>query len=71
MMAAIWGSPMAIDGKVYVGTADGDVVVLEAAQTKKVVFQANMGSNVYSTVVPANGALFITNRNTLFALAKK
>jgi outer membrane protein assembly factor BamB len=69
MMAAIWGSPMVIDGKVYVGTADGDVVVLEAARTKRVVFQANMGSNVYSTFVPANGALFLTNRNTLFALA--
>jgi outer membrane protein assembly factor BamB len=71
MMAAIWGSPMVIDGKVYVGTADGDVVVLEAARTRKVVFQTNMGSNVYCTVVPANGALFLTNRNTLFALGKK
>jgi hypothetical protein len=30
-----------------------------------------MGSNVYSTVVPANGTLFVTNRNQLFALAAK
>jgi hypothetical protein len=28
----------------------------------------NMGSSVYSTPVPANGALFIMNRNQLFAL---
>ena len=28
-----------------------------------------MGSSVYSTPVPANGALFIVNRNELFALA--
>ncbi len=28
-----------------------------------------MGSSVYSTPVPANGALFIVNRNQLFALA--
>jgi hypothetical protein len=27
-----------------------------------------MGSAVYSTVVPANGALFIMNRNQLYKL---
>jgi hypothetical protein len=29
----------------------------------------NMGSSVYSTPVPANGVLFVMNRNQLFALA--
>jgi hypothetical protein len=29
----------------------------------------NMGSSVYSTAVPANGVLFVNNRNQLFALA--
>ena len=28
MFAAIWGSPMVIDGKVYLGDEDGDVTVL-------------------------------------------
>jgi hypothetical protein len=28
-----------------------------------------MGSSVYATPVPANGALFIMNRNQLYALA--
>ena len=30
MFAAIWGSPMVIDGKVYLGDEDGDVMVLNA-----------------------------------------
>ena len=30
--------------------------------------EMNMGSAVYATPVPANGALFIINRNQLFAL---
>ena len=30
MFAAIWGSPMVIDGKVYLGDEDGDVAVLAA-----------------------------------------
>ena len=70
MFAAIWGSPMVIDGKVYLGDEDGDVTILNADKAMKVITENNMGSSVYSTVVPANGALFITNRNQLFALAE-
>jgi len=69
MMAAIWASPMVIDGKVYVGTADGDAIVLDASKQKKVLFQTSMGSAVYSTFVPANGTLFLASRDTLFALS--
>src|SRR5256886_13093952 len=32
MLAAVWGSPMVIDGKVYLGDEDGDIVVLEASK---------------------------------------
>jgi outer membrane protein assembly factor BamB len=71
MLAAIWGSPMVIDGKVYLGDEDGDVKVLEASKVEKVIATMNMGSSVYSTPVPANGALFIVNRNQLIALANK
>jgi outer membrane protein assembly factor BamB len=69
MFAAIWGSPMVIDGKVYLGDEDGDVTVLNADKTLKVVAESNMGSSVYSTPVPANNTLFIVNRNELFAIA--
>jgi outer membrane protein assembly factor BamB len=71
MLAAIWGSPMVIDGKVYLGDEDGDVIVMEASKVQKVIATMNMGSSVYSTPVPANGALFIVNRNQLIALANK
>jgi outer membrane protein assembly factor BamB len=71
MLAAIWGSPMVIDGKLYMGDEDGDVVVMEAAKQEKVIATMNMGSSVYSTAVPANGVLFLVNRNQLFALANK
>ena len=71
MLSAIWSSPMVIDGKVYVSDEDGDVAILEASKEKKVISTVNMGSSVYATPVPANGALFIMNRNQLFALAEK
>ena len=70
MFAAIWGSPMVIDGKVYLGDEDGDVTVLAADRAMKVIAESNMGSSVYSTPVPANGTLFVVNRNQLVALAE-
>jgi outer membrane protein assembly factor BamB len=70
MFAAIWGSPMLIDDKVYLGDEDGDVTVLQHGKELKVVAEQNMGSSVYATVVPANGVLFVMNRNQLYALAE-
>jgi outer membrane protein assembly factor BamB len=70
LFAAIWSSPIIIGDKVYIGDEDGDVIVLEHSKTLKVITETNMGSSVYSTVVPANGALFIMNRNQLYAVAQ-
>jgi outer membrane protein assembly factor BamB len=71
MLAAIWGSPMVIDNKVYLGDEDGDVAVLQAGKEMKLISEMNLGSSVYSTPVPANGTLFIMNRNQLWALGEK
>jgi outer membrane protein assembly factor BamB len=68
VFAAVWGSPMIIDDRLYLGDEDGDVVLLQAGKVKKVIGEINMGSSVYSTPVPANGALYIANRNQLFAI---
>jgi outer membrane protein assembly factor BamB len=70
MFAAIWGSPIVIDGKVYLGDEDGDVTIIAADKALKVVAENNMGSSVYSTPVPANGTLYVVNRNQLWALAE-
>jgi len=70
MFAAIWGSPMLIGDKLYLGDEDGDVAVIEHGKTFKLVSEQNMGSSVYATAVPANGALFVMNRNQLYALAE-
>lgn len=69
MFAAIWGSPLVVDGKVYLGDEDGDVAILAHGREKKLIGEMNMGSSVYSSPVPANGALIIMNRNQLFSLA--
>ena len=70
MFAAIWGSPIVIDGKVFLGDEDGDVTILNADKALKVVAENNMGSSVYSTATPANGVIYIVNRNQLVAVAE-
>lgn len=69
MFAAVWGSALVADGKVYLGDEDGDIVVLEAGRTLRVLAEMEMGSSVYSTPVPANGRLYVASRNRLFAIA--
>ncbi len=60
-----------IGDKVYLGDEDGDVAVVRAQQDAQGRRRRqNMGSSVYATPVPANGALFVMNRNQLYALAE-
>jgi hypothetical protein len=59
-----------MDGKVYLGNEDGDIVILQAGKEKKVINTIYMGSAVYGTVVPANNALIIMNRNQLFSIVQ-
>ncbi|RMH20791.1 MAG: hypothetical protein D6696_07310 [Acidobacteria bacterium] len=66
--AAVWGSPFVADGKVYLGDEDGEVAVLEAGKTKKVLGELDMGSAVYTTPVAKDGVLYVLTRNHLYAL---
>src|SRR4030095_3608306 len=68
VFAAVWGSPFVVDGQVYLGDGGGGLVVRQHGQEKKLRAEMNMGSAVYSTVVPAHGKIFLNNRSQLFAI---
>jgi outer membrane protein assembly factor BamB len=68
MFAAMWSSTMVADGKVYLGDEDGDVAIMQHGREFKLINEVNMGSSVYSTVVTANGVMYIMTRNQLFAI---
>lgn len=55
-----WGSALVADGKVYMPTAKG-LVVLAAGREKKVLSQINLGAPVYATPVAANGTLYVAS----------
>jgi outer membrane protein assembly factor BamB len=69
MMAPVWGSPLAADGKVYVGDQDGDVAILKTGRELEKVAEIDMGNSVCSTPVPANGILYIMTNSQLYAIA--
>lgn len=70
MLAQSWGSALITDGKVYIGDEDGDVCIFEfGAENNEPIEEVNMGSSVYSTPVAANGTLYISTKDKLFAIA--
>lgn len=73
MQAAMWGSPMVADGKVYICAESGDVAILPITKEldKEKVITHNMGSASYCSPVFANGTLYIMTRERLFAISEK
>ena len=55
-LAAVWGSPYVVDGKVYLGDEDGEVAVFKHAKELQELALNDMGNSVYTTPVAANGS---------------
>ena len=69
MFAASWGSPMIVEDKVYIGDEDGDVVIFKLSAKQEMIAEINMGNAVYSTPIVANNVLYVSNKDTLFAIS--
>lgn len=69
-LSAVWGSPYVVDGKVMLGTEDGEVLVMKHGKEMVKLADNDMQNSVYTTPVAANGVLYVTNRRALFAIAK-
>ena len=57
-----------IDGKVYIGNEDGELLVFEAAKKKRVIHTAKFSAPIYSSVVVANKALYVTTLTHLYKI---
>ncbi len=62
-----WGSTLVADGKVYVGSLDGDVWVLAADKEKRVISMTDFKLRIASTPVAANGVLYVNTLKRLYA----
>lgn len=73
--AYTWGSPLIVDGKIYVGTEDGEVLVFALSRNKSLLFTARWESHVtispiYASPIFANGVLYIATQNELLAIRR-
>ena len=82
---SIWGSPYYVDGKIYIGTTDGEVIIFAHGKARKYYLHgkaeipslkndkrlpsASMDDNEVGTPIVANGVLFIATKSKLFAIA--
>ncbi len=67
-MAALWGSPYVVDGKVFLGDEDGELAVLAHGKEMKELGTIDCGSSVYTTPVVSNGRMYVTSRNRLYVI---
>lgn len=69
MEAAMWGSPLVVDGKVYLCDEDGDVAIFEATKSaQKPIVEQNLGNAIYGSPVFANGTLYIMAKDKIYAI---
>jgi outer membrane protein assembly factor BamB len=71
LKSAIWGSPMLVDGKVYIGDENKNVNIFAHGKHKKIINVVEMGESVYTTPSAANGVLYISTKSKLYAIENK
>ena len=67
--AALFASPLIVGDKIYVA-ADDAVIVLELSREKRLLARHEMNDAIEAGPVFANGVLYLTTRNSLFAIGK-
>jgi outer membrane protein assembly factor BamB len=68
MGSAVWSSPYYVDGKILMGDEDGHLIVFAAGKERKILNTMDMGGSVYTTPVAANGVLYVSTREKLYAI---
>jgi len=64
-------SPVAIDGKLYFPSEDGDVYVFKAGPTYELLSVNPMGESLMATPAISNGIIFVRGQHHLFAIEQK
>jgi outer membrane protein assembly factor BamB len=63
-----YSSPVGVDGKVYVASEHGKVVVLRAAGDWEILAINDFDSDIYATPAISEGKMYIRTRNALYAI---
>ena len=69
-LSHIWSSTLVVDGKVFLGNEDGELVVLKAGKEYEEISTISYPAPIYSTCVVANGTLYVMTQTHLYAYGK-
>ncbi len=68
LFSAAWAAPLIAGEHIYVSDEDGDIAIFKFDKKMTLVEELNMESSVLTTPTVANGTLYISTRNQLFAI---
>ena len=71
MLSGVWGSPLVVDGKVFIGNEDGTLMIFKASKKRAQVLAKKETVNysaIYSTPTFANGKMYLSDRTRLYAV---
>ncbi len=63
-----YSSPIGVDGKVYIASEHGKVVVLRAAGDWEILAVNEFDADIYATPAISEGKMYIRTRNSLYAI---
>ena len=66
-----WASPVGADGKVYVASQAGKVVVLRASPEWEVLKINELDDEIFSTPAIVDGKLYVRTRSALYCFENK
>jgi outer membrane protein assembly factor BamB len=62
---------VAADGKIYIGTLEGQMVVLEPGGEWTVLKTNELGEEIWASPAMADGHLYLPTRGTLYSFASR
>jgi outer membrane protein assembly factor BamB len=68
LKGGVWGTPLWVDGKVYVPTEDGDLYIFAHGRDKKLLNKVDVDLPCRSSPVFANGVLYVVTEGVLYAV---
>jgi outer membrane protein assembly factor BamB len=64
-------SPVAADGKIYLASEDGDVIIIAAGREFRKIGSNSMGELVMATPALSDGVMYVRGQSTLFAIGSR